>query len=79
MIAKKIAKRLYNAGNLAGIGAGSGLAAGYAVGGNESNKVPVLVKGKLKKGQKKAPSVQRAGAIGGLLVGAGLGLLRKSK
>jgi hypothetical protein len=78
MLAKKIYNRIKNGAKLAGAGAGVGWGTGYALGGNET-KVPVLVKGKIKKGEKKAPTIQRSAAIGGLLVGAGMGLLKKKK
>lgn len=78
MLAKKIYDRLKSGAKLAGAGAGVGWASGYALGGNDT-KVPVLVKGRIKKGEKKAPTIQRSAAIGGLLIGAGMGLLRKKK
>ena len=78
MLAKKILGRLKNGAKLAGAGAGIGWASGYALGGNDT-KVPVLIKGKIKKGEKKAPTIQRSTAIGGLLIGAGMGLLKKKK
>jgi len=61
---------------LAGAGGQVGGIVGYGIGGNEG-KVPLLVKGKLKRGSKKAPSVQRTAAVAGLATGAGIGLLRK--
>ena len=76
MLAKKIYDRLKISAKLAGAGAGVGWASGYALGGSNT-KVPVLVKGKIKIGEKKAPTIQRSTAIGGLLIGAGMGLLRK--
>lgn len=63
-------------GAMAGAGAGAGWGIGYAVGGNHT-KVPMLVKGKVKTNNKKAPTIQRATAIGGLATGIGLGLLKK--
>lgn len=78
MILKKAGKKIYEAAKLAGAGAGVGWGTGYALGGNDT-KVPLLVKGKVKKGEKKAPTIQRSAAIGGLLVGAGMGLLKKKK
>lgn len=78
MIARKIYNRVKNGAKLAGAGAGVGWGTGYALGGNDT-KVPLLVKGKVKKGEKKAPTIQRSAAIGGLLVGAGMGLLKKKK
>ena len=71
-------KRLVQAAKMAGAGAGVGWATGYALGGN-NGKVPMVVKGKLKKGEKKAPTIQRSAAIGGLALGAGIGLLKKKK
>lgn len=71
-------KRLVQAAKMAGTGAGTGWAAGYALGGN-NDKVPMVVKGKLKKGSKKSPTIQRAAAVGGLALGAGIGLLKKKK
>ena len=73
-----VGKRLVQAAKLAGTGAGAGWAAGYALGGN-NDKVPMVVKGKLKKGGKKSPTIQRAAAITGLALGAGIGLLKKKK
>lgn len=78
MLAKSIYNRVKNAAKLAGAGAGIGWGTGYALGGNDT-KVPLLVKGKIKRGEKKAPTIQRSAAIGGLLVGAGMGLLKKKK
>ena len=69
-------KKIKNAALLAGAGGQVGGIVGYGAGGNDG-KVPLLVKGKLKRGQKKAPTVQRAAAIAGLATGAGIGLLRK--
>jgi len=76
MTAKGIYKKIKNIALLSSAGAGSGYGVGYALGGN-NGKVPLLVKGKLKKGQKKAPTVARAAAIAGLGLGAGVGLLKK--
>lgn len=67
---------LVQAAKLAGVGAGAGWATGYALGGN-NGKVPMVVNGKIKRGNKKSLSVQRAGAISGLALGAGIGLLKK--
>jgi len=78
MLARKIYNRIKNGAKLAGTGAGVGWGTGYALGGNDT-KIPVLVKGKIRKGEKKAPTIQRSAAIGGLLVGAGMGLLKKKK
>lgn len=69
-------KKIKNTVLLAGAGGQVGGIVGYGVGGNEG-KVPLLVKGKLKRGSKKAPTVQRAAAVAGLATGAGIGLLRK--
>lgn len=71
-------KRLVQAAKMAGGGAGVGWATGYAVGGN-NDKVPMVVKGKIKRGGKKAPTIQRSAAVGGLVLGAGMGLLKKKK
>jgi hypothetical protein len=71
-------KRLVQAAKMAGTGAGVGWATGYAVGGN-NDKVPMVTKGKIKKGGKKAPTIQRSAAVGGLVLGAGMGLLKKKK
>ena len=78
MLANKIYNRVKNGAKLAGAGAGIGWGTGYALGGNDT-KVPVLVKGKVKTKEKKAPTIQRSAAIGGLLIGAGMGLLKKKK
>ena len=69
---------LLKAAKTAGTGAGTGWAVGYALGGNNT-KVPMLVKGKLTTKGKKVPTIQRAAAIGGLLTGAGIGLLKKKR
>lgn len=71
-------KRLVQAAKMAGTGVGVGWATGYAVGGN-NDKVPMVVKGKVRKGNKKAPTIQRSAAVGGLVLGAGMGLLKKKK
>lgn len=73
---KLLLEKATKAAGMAGAGAGAGWGVGYAVGGNHT-KVPMLVKGKIKKNAKKAPTIQRAAAIGGLLTGASIGLLKK--
>jgi len=73
---KLLLQKATRAAGMAGAGAGAGWGVGYAVGGNNT-KVPMLVKGKLKTKTKKAPTIQRAAAIGGLLTGASVGLLKK--